>query len=86
MAVAGVAPTNLFGLNAGGAGISAGTHVLYGTYNDATGVFTAAQNYVAGVSQDALVAQLGNLESFNAFTGTVVLTGLNQALGAADFV
>lgn len=83
---AGVAPPNLFGGDATATIAAGAVVVLYGTYNSGTGVFTAAANYVAGVSTDALVAQGNNTLSFNGHTGTVVLTGLNQALGAADFV
>ena len=86
VATAGAAPTSVFTFGANTVLTNNQTFVLYGTYNNATGAFTAAQNYVAGTSQDALVAQGDGATFFNNHTGIVVLTGLNQALGAADFV
>ena len=86
--MAGVAPTNFINANAN-AGIAANsTVVLYGSYDSATRVFTAASSFVAGASTDAIVA-VGNgagTMTLNNHDGIVVLTGLNQALQAGDFV
>ena len=82
---AGAPPTNFFGGNGNDVLANNSLSVLYGTYNNASGVFTVAQNFVAGASTDALVVQGNGATTFNNHTGTVVLTGLNQALGAADF-
>ena len=48
--------------------------------------FTVAAGFVAGSSADALVFPDNGALSANAFSGAVVLLGLNQALIAADFV
>jgi hypothetical protein len=82
----GVAPTTLIGMNAGADALAvATTYVLYGNYVSATGVFTAAAGWSA-VTADAVVTGGDDALFANTSTGYVVVTGLNQALVAADFV
>jgi Ca2+-binding RTX toxin-like protein len=83
---AGVAPTSLFGGSGTAALNNNQVYVLYGTYAAATGTFTVASGFVAGVTADAVVFQGNGTLSANDHTGTVVMIGLNQALVAADFV
>ena len=81
---ANTAPTTLINLAAGALTANT-TYVVYGAYVAATGVFTAAAAYGAG-NTDALVVTGDGVLSQTTTTGYQVLTGLNQALVAADFV
>ncbi len=80
------AGTNIVGLTAATALTAGTTYVGYGSYNATTGVFTLAAAFDATTAKDVLVVvgdgtqTLANEEDF------VVLTGLTQALAAADFV
>ncbi len=81
--VGGVAPTSLIGGNATAAGVAGQSYVLYGNYVGTSGVFTVAAGWSA-TTADALFIQ-GSGTVFNASSGWVVMTGLNQALVGADF-
>lgn len=86
VATATTAPTNIVGTTAATALTTNTTYVAYGSYVTGTGVFTLASAWNATTAPDAVVVVGdGTLTSANQ-TGYVVLTGLNQALVAADFV
>ncbi len=82
---ANVAPTPLFGGNGTTALALNQVYVLYGAWAASTGTFTVAAGYLTGASQDALVYQGNSVQSANTHSGIVLLTGLGQALVAADF-
>ncbi len=87
----GILATSLVGVNAATTGSVGTTYVVYGTYVAATGIFTAAAGFVGGVSTDALLTTSDGATNLNATGGAgnnswVLLTGLNQALVAADFL
>ncbi len=85
VATAATAPTTLIGVTTGAALTNNTTYVLYGSYNTATNLFTAAAAYGAGTTDAVVVTGNGAATAVNT-TGIVVLTGLNQALVAADFI
>ncbi len=82
------APTSMIGVNGTTFGTNNVTYVAYGTYAAGTGVFTLASVFDATTAMDALVTQGDGTTAFNAAGNTsyVVVTGLNQALIATDFV
>ena len=66
----------------------AGTsYIMYGTYANATGVFTAAAAFNASTAKDALYVEgdAGSL-TFLTTTGYVVLDDLTAAIGASNIV
>jgi len=81
----GVAPTNLVGVAVAASGAANTTYVAYGNYAAGTGVFTIA-NAWSLASPDAIVYVGDGALTAATTTGAVVLTGLNQALVAADFI
>ena len=84
--IATTAPTTLIGVDAAATALtSLTTYVAYGNYVAATGAFTVAGGWSAGTSDAIVVVGDGALFA-NTTTGFVVVTGLNQALVAADFV
>lgn len=86
VATATTAPTTLIGVADATVLTNNTTYAVYGSYAAGTGVFTTAAAWNATTAPDAMVV-VGNgvLTDIN-HTGYVVLTGLNQALVAADFV
>ncbi len=79
----GIRGINLLGLDFNGTGTANNTYVAYGSFSNS--VFTAAAGYNETTARDALVLTSDGVAAFNAHTGWVVLTGLPQALVAADF-
>lgn len=80
------APTTLIGVNST-TGLADGTaYVLYGTYNAETKAFTAAAAYNATTAKDALVVEGDGTQTVANEQDFILLTGLNQALVAADFI
>jgi len=79
-------PTTLLGI-ANNAALTDGTaYVAYGTYDAATGVFTTAAAFNATTAHDALLVEGDGTQTIVNEQDYVVLTGLNQALVAADFI
>ena len=79
------APTNLVGVAVADSNAVNTTYVAYGSYAAGTGVFTVAAAWTAATPDAVVYVGDGALTAANT-TGYVVLTGLNQALVAADFV
>ena len=82
------APTSMIGVDGTTFGTTNVTYVAYGTYAAVTGLFTIAAVFDATNAKDALVSQGDGATAFNAAGNTsyVVVTGLNQALIATDFI
>jgi Ca2+-binding RTX toxin-like protein len=80
------APTNLIGVASTGALVDGSGYILYGSYVETTGVFTAATGYDATNSNDALFVEGDGTETAITETDYVVLLDLNQALVSTDFI
>ena len=83
---AATAPTNIVGLTAA-TGLTDGTaYVGYGTYNTTTGVFTLAAAFNATTAKDAIVVEGDGVQTVATEKDFILVTGLTQALAAADFI
>jgi hypothetical protein len=78
-------PTTLIGIATAAALTDGTAYVAYGTYTAATGVFTTAAAFNATTAKDAIVVEGDGVQTIVNEQDYVVLTGLNQALVAADF-
>jgi len=83
---AATAPTTLIGIAEATALTDGTAYIAYGTYNATTGVFTTAAAYNATTAHDALLVEGDGTQTIVNEQDYVVLTGLNQALVAADFI
>ena len=82
---AGVSPTNLIGTD--GTLATGTTYVIYGTWNQATGVFTAAATYSSTATDiDALVVDGTTGSTVITTTGFVLLEDLTAALSGPNFI
>ena len=88
VATAATAPTSLIAVALNATQGANTTYVAYGTFNETTGVFTAAAAFNAATA-NAAVLVTGSVNPavlLDSNTGYVVLTGLAQALVGADFI
>jgi hypothetical protein len=83
---AATAPTTLIGIAEAAALVDGTVYVAYGTYNATTGVFTTAAAYDATTAHDALLVEGDGAQTIVNEQDYVILTGLNQALVAGDFI
>ena len=82
----GAAPLTLIGIAAAGALAANTSYVAYGNFVASTGVFTVATGYSAATSDALLVGGVATSQNLDVNTSSIILTGLNQALVAADFI